>query len=49
MKMFWSQDRKWVESDATAVDPAPHRDSRRMAKVAFAISIATWWAASRVR
>jgi hypothetical protein len=38
---FWYQERKCVESEATAVDPAPHSPSSRTTKVALAISVAT--------
>ncbi len=40
MKMFWSNAPKCVESDATAVEPAPQMAWCRAAKVALAISTA---------
>jgi hypothetical protein len=38
-----------VESEATAVEPSPHRLLRRAANVALAMAIATPWAVSQVR
>ncbi len=49
MNMFWSHDPKCVESDATAVEPSPHRLVRRMRNVALVISIAMRRAASTLR
>src|SRR5260370_3467479 len=46
---FWFQDRKWVESDATEVDPSPHRPRSLAAKVASAIALAIERAASEER
>ena len=41
MKMFWSNAPKWVESDATAVEPVRPPDALvAAAKVALAISTA---------
>ena len=40
MKMFWSNAPKCVESEATAVEPAPQTVCARAAKVALAISVA---------
>ena len=40
MKMFCSNAPKWVESDATADDPAPQTARVLAAKVALAISMA---------
>jgi hypothetical protein len=36
--MFWSHALKWVESDATAVEPSPHSQAWRAANVALAIT-----------
>ena len=47
--MFWSNAPKCVESDATAVEPAPHTVCARAAKVALAISTAIARADSAVR
>jgi hypothetical protein len=41
---FWSQVRKRVESEATAVEALPHRPVSRAAKVAFAMPTARAWA-----
>ena len=49
MKMFWSNAPKWVESDATAVEPAPQMDRVRAAKVALAMSMASARTRSGVR
>ena len=40
VKMFWSNTPKWVESQATAVEPVPQMAWCRTAKVALAISAA---------
>jgi len=40
VKMFWSNAPKWVESDATADEPAPQMDRALAAKVALAMSMA---------
>lgn len=39
--MFWSNAVKCVESDATAVEPSPHNQDWRAAKVALAMTRAT--------
>ncbi len=49
VKMFWSNAPKWVESEATAVDPAPQTAWARAANVALAISTAMARATSAVR
>jgi len=46
---FWSQLRKWVESEATAVEALPHSPASRAAKVAFAMPTAMAWATGAVR
>ncbi len=49
VKMFWSYVRKCVQSDATAVDPAPQTLGLRASKVALAMLIAMVWAVSLLR
>ena len=49
MKMFWSNAPKWVESDATADEPAPHRPRALAAKAALAMSMAIARTRSGVR
>ncbi len=47
--MFWSKAPKCVESEATALDPAPQIVCAREAKVALAISTAMVRATSALR